>query len=107
LLYDSKFLEEMHMDAASRGSSAAPSPHDENHHHFLAFVQKDGQVWELNGGMNGPLLRGTLKDEEDLLSENGLKLTVQDFLTAAEQSGFEEMSIVAVTGPGAAASRLP
>lgn len=107
LLYDSKFLEEMHMDAASRGSSAAPSPHDENHHHFLAFVQKDGQVWELNGGMNGPLLRGTLKDEEDLLSENGLKLTVQDFLTAAEQSGFEEMSIVAVTGPGAVASRLP
>ena len=107
LLYDSKFLEEAHMDAASRGSSAAPSPRDENHHHFLAFVQKDGQVWELNGGMNGPLLRGTLQDEEDLLSANGLKLTVQDFLTAAEQGAFEEMSIVAVTGPDAVAPRLP
>ncbi|KAJ5370112.1 ubiquitin carboxyl-terminal hydrolase isozyme L3 [Penicillium cataractarum] len=105
LLYDSKFLEEAHMDAASRGSSTAPSPRDENNHHFVAFVQEDGQVWELNGGMNGPLLRGTLCQGEDLLSEKGLSLTVKDFLTAAEQGGHGEMSIVAVTGADAVAPR--
>ncbi|CEJ61710.1 hypothetical protein PMG11_10233 [Penicillium brasilianum] len=105
LLYDSKFLEEAHMDAASGGSSTAPSPRDENHHHFVAFVQEEGQVWELNGGMNGPLLRGTLDQGEDLLSEKGLSLTVKDFLDAAEQDGHEQMSIVAVTGANAVAPR--
>jgi ubiquitin carboxyl-terminal hydrolase L3 len=103
LLYDSEFLEKAHMDAASGGSSTAPSPRDENYHHFVGFVQKDGQVWELNGGMNGPLLRGTLSQGEDLLSEQGLNLTAQDFLGVAEQSGLGEMSIVAVTGADAVA----
>lgn len=96
LLYTSTFLEEAHMEAAASGSSMAPSPHDENHHHFVAFVQKGDKVWELNGGMNGPLLQGTL--EEDLLSERGLAMTVQDYLDAATKGGYGEMSIVAVAG---------
>ncbi|KAL4916000.1 putative ubiquitin carboxyl-terminal hydrolase isozyme L3 [Aspergillus aurantiobrunneus] len=103
LLYDSSFLEAAHMDAASRGSSNAPSPRDDNHHHFLAFVRKDGNVWELNGGMNGPLFRGVLGEREDLLSERGLELTAQDFLIAAEQTGCDGMSLVAITGPDAVA----
>ena len=96
LLYTSTFLEEAHMEAAASGSSRAPSPHDENHHHFIAFVQRGDKVWELNGGMNGPLLRGTL--EEDLLSARGLAMTVQGFLDAAATGGFGEMSIVAMAG---------
>lgn len=103
LLYESKFLEEAHMAAASMGSSAVPSPQDDNHHHFIAFVQKAGNVWELNGGMNGPLMHGTLKGAEDLLSERGLAMTVQDFLEAAAKGGHGEMSIVAVAGEGARA----
>ncbi|GFG04525.1 ubiquitin carboxyl-terminal hydrolase isozyme L3, putative [Aspergillus udagawae] len=103
LLYNSSFLEEVHMDAASRGSSNVPSPREDNRHHFLAFVQTDGKVWELNGGMNGPLFRGVLGEGEDLLSERGLELTARDFLTAAEQTGCNEMSIVAVTGAEAVA----
>lgn len=98
LLYESRFLEDAHMEAASTGSSAAPSPPDDNHHHFIAFVRREGKVWELNGGMNGPLLRGTLESEEDLLSERGLAMTVQDFLDAAAKGGYGEMSIVAVAG---------
>lgn len=103
LLYESKFLEEAHMAAASMGSSAAPLPQDDNHHHFVAFVQKEGKVWELNGGMNGPLMRGTVAGEEDLLSKRGLAMTVQDFLDAAAKGGYGEMSIVAVAGEGAQA----
>lgn len=100
LLYDSKFLEEAHMDAATYGYSTVPSPRDDNHHHFVAFVQQNGQVWELNGGMNGPLLRGELGESEDLLSEQGMKLTVGDFLETAGQDALE-ISITAVTGPDA------
>lgn len=100
LLYDSKFLEEAHMDAATFGYSTFPSPAEDNHHHYVAFVQKDGQVWELNGGMNGPLVRGRLGEGEDLLSEQGMKLTVGDFLDVAGQDAIE-ISITAVTGPDA------
>ncbi|KAJ5483004.1 hypothetical protein N7539_006450 [Penicillium diatomitis] len=96
LLYESEFLEKAHMDAASRGSSRVPSPREDNQHHFMAFVQKDSRVWELNGGLPGPFLRGTAEMGEGLLSEKGLKLTVQEFLAAAEQTGHSEMSIVAV-----------
>ncbi|OQE84120.1 hypothetical protein PENNAL_c0029G05803 [Penicillium nalgiovense] len=74
LLYDSRFLEEAHMDAASEGSSIVPLPQEECGFHFIAFVKKDGKVWELNGGMNGPLLRGEL--EGDLLGEEGLDMTI-------------------------------
>lgn len=64
---------------------------------------KDANVWELNGGMNGPFFRGVLGDGEDLLSERGLELTAQDFLIAAEQTGCDEMGIVAITGADAVA----
>ncbi|KAJ5609885.1 Ubiquitin carboxyl-terminal hydrolase [Penicillium herquei] len=97
LLYDSEFLEAAHMDAAAQGSSAAPSPHDDNHHHFVGFVQTPGGVWELNGGMNGPLRRGSLPMEFDLLSEEGLALTVNDFLDEAAKGGYGEMSMVAIS----------
>ncbi|KAJ5129180.1 uncharacterized protein N7515_005219 [Penicillium bovifimosum] len=95
LLYDSKFMEEAHMDAASQGCSIVPSPQDECKHHFIAFVKKDGKVWELNGGMNGPLLRGEI--EGDLLSDEGLGMTARDFLDAADTVAHSGMSIVAVT----------
>ncbi|KAJ5549719.1 hypothetical protein N7535_002344 [Penicillium sp. DV-2018c] len=94
LLYDSKFLEEAHMDAASQGCSIVPSPQEECRYHFIAFVKKDGKVWELNGGMNGPLLRGEI--EGDLLSDEGLDMTVRDFLDAADMVVHSGMSIVAV-----------
>ncbi|KAJ5086281.1 hypothetical protein NUU61_007588 [Penicillium alfredii] len=97
LLYESTFLEEAHMDAALRGCSVVPSAQDECRFHFVAFVKKDGTVWELNGGMNGPFHRGTLGDEEDLLCEKGLKLTVKDFLDAADREVHQGMSIVALT----------
>lgn len=97
LLYDSKFLEEAHMDAASQGCSIVPLPQEDCGFHFIAFVKKEGRVWELNGGMNGPLLHGEL--EEDLLSNTGLDMTVRKFLHAADEVVHHGMSIVAVTEP--------
>jgi ubiquitin carboxyl-terminal hydrolase L3 len=96
LLYNSKFLEEAHMDAASEGCSIVPLPQDECGFHFVAFVKKAGEVWELNGGLNGPLLRGSLETDLDLLSDQGLDLTVRDFLHSAETEVHRGISIVAV-----------
>ncbi|KAJ5772792.1 hypothetical protein N7457_007688 [Penicillium paradoxum] len=93
LLYDSKFLEEAHMDAASQGCSIVPLPEEDCPFHFIAFVKKDGKVWELNGGMNGPLLHGELAG--DLLGGDGLDMTVREFLYAADKEVHRGMSIVA------------
>ncbi|KAJ5602187.1 hypothetical protein N7510_011721 [Penicillium lagena] len=98
LLYESQFLEDAHMDAAQQGASSIPSAQDDNHFHFVGFVKMDdGRVWELNGGLPGPLFRGMLQPDEDLLGERGLAMTVQDFLDAAQtQRSNIGVSMVAV-----------
>ncbi|EIT75463.1 putative ubiquitin carboxyl-terminal hydrolase isozyme L3 [Aspergillus flavus] len=86
VVYEALFLEEAHMDAARGGSSGVPGPEEDNGFHFVGFVKGgDGRVWELNGGMPGPLERGVLGDGEDLVSEAGLRLTVGDFMEAAKE----------------------
>ncbi|PLB48414.1 putative ubiquitin carboxyl-terminal hydrolase isozyme L3 [Aspergillus steynii IBT 23096] len=85
VLYDSQFLEDAHMDAAVRGSSTVPSAAEHAAGHFIAFV-KDvrGKVWELNGSLPGPLERGDLGPGDDLLSPEGVKLTVGEFVDVAK-----------------------
>lgn len=81
LLYESDFLEMAHMNAANTGDSTAPSPEDPNYFHFIAFVKADdGHLWELNGGMPGPLDHGLLAPDEDALSRKALDRTVRQFI---------------------------
>jgi len=82
-LEDSKDLEEAHAEAAKQGDSAVPAnAEDEVEFHYVCFVQshKNGRVYELDGDKKGPVDSGcTLHDDDDLLSENALKL-VRDFI---------------------------
>ena len=92
-LYDDKEIEHLHMAAAHIGDSTVPSAEDDNFHHFITFVKgRDGHLWELNGGMKGPVDRGVL--EGDVISEQGLKNGVGGFLR--EAGGEVEFSIVAL-----------
>jgi ubiquitin carboxyl-terminal hydrolase L3 len=75
VLEDSDEFEELHADAAKLGDTAAPIEIGEDHsgQHFVSFVKaKDGHLWELEGGRMGPLDRGALKDDEDVLSPAAL-----------------------------------
>jgi ubiquitin carboxyl-terminal hydrolase L3 len=82
LLYESDFLEMAHMNAADMGDSAAPLPEDPNYFHFMAFVKADdGHLWELNGGLPGPLDHGLLEPDEDALSPRALDRTVRQFIS--------------------------
>ncbi|THC92421.1 hypothetical protein EYZ11_008111 [Aspergillus tanneri] len=99
LLYDSKFLEEAHMDAAVTGSTHVPTAQDKVEGHFMAFV-KDvrGKVWELNGSLPGPVERGVLVADEDLLSQNGIQMTILDFIeTSKTVEGGWGISIVGLS----------
>ena len=84
LLYDSKELELAHSAAARMGDSRAPLPEDDNENHYISFVKgKDGHLWELNGGMKGPVDRGALAEDDDMLSERALQLGVRSFMKHA------------------------
>jgi ubiquitin carboxyl-terminal hydrolase L3 len=88
LLYDSAALEAAHMAAAVRGDTVAPDAREENYQHFICFVKgRDGHLWELNGGMKGPVDRGVLVEEEDALSEKALGLGVRTFLDLVGEGG--------------------
>jgi ubiquitin carboxyl-terminal hydrolase L3 len=75
VLEDSGEFEKAHADAAKLGDTEAPIEIEEykKGQHFVAFVKaKDGHLWELEGGRMGPLDRGALKDDEDVLSAAAL-----------------------------------
>jgi len=75
LLYNSDVLEKAHQEAAQTGDSRAPTIDEPVPYGFTAFVKgKDGHLWELEGRRKGPVDRGTLADDEDVLSPKALEM---------------------------------
>ncbi len=101
MLYQSRALESAHADAAKKGDSAAPDAEANVDLHFVAFVKSEkGDLWELDGRRKGPLNRGKLGPEDDVLSEKGQELGVQAFLKREEEAGGGELRFsVVMLGP--------
>jgi len=101
LLYNSKSIEAAHAMAAAQGDSTAPDAEASVDLHFVAFVKdKEGDLWELDGRRKGPLNRGKLGPEDDVLSEKGQELGVQSFLKREEEAGGGELRFsVVMLGP--------
>lgn len=101
LLYKSQALEAAHATAAAKGDTSAPDANDRVDLHFVAFVKdKNNDVWELDGRRKGPLNRGRLSREDDVLSEKGQELGVQSFLKREEKAGGGELRFsVVMLGP--------
>lgn len=87
-LHDSDMLEKAHAAAAQTGDSTVPALGEEPYHAFIAFVKgKDGHLWELEGRRKGPVDRGLLGDDEDVLSEKALNLGPFPFMKREEAAG--------------------
>jgi len=86
-------LETAHQEAANLGDTTAPSATDEVDLHYVCFVKDraDGHLWEMDGRRKGPLDRGSLGAEDDVLSEAALKLGVRAFLKREEEAGGGEL----------------
>jgi ubiquitin carboxyl-terminal hydrolase L3 len=104
VLEDSDEFEKAHAEAAKLGDTAAPTPQSDKHtgQHFVAFVKaKDGHLWELEGSRKGPLDRGALKDDEDVLSaaalEKGLGRLIK---TESDKGGDLRFSAIALAKSG-------
>jgi len=100
VLYDSDEFEKAHTKAAQLGDTATPTPKSDEHtgQHFVAFVKaKDGHMWELEGSRMGPLDRGELDADEDVLSEKALERGLGRLMRIeAEKGGDLRFSAIAL-----------
>lgn len=98
LLYESEALESAHRAAASGGDTSAPAAEDNIDLHYVCFVKSEkNQLWELDGRRKGPLNRGDLSPDEDVLSERALDLGVRSFLKRESQAGGGELRFSLIT----------
>jgi ubiquitin carboxyl-terminal hydrolase L3 len=99
-LEDSDAFEKAHADAVKLGDTAPPATIGEDHsgQHFVAFVKaKDGHLWELEGGRKGPLDRGVLKEDEDVLSPAALEKGIGRLMRIeSEKGGDLRFSVIAL-----------
>lgn len=97
LLETNSDLANAHKSAATQGDTAAPAATDDVDLHYVCFVKtEDGGLWELDGRRKGPLKRGQLEKDEDVLSQTALTLGPLKFL---ERGGGDlRFSCVALAG---------
>ena len=61
---------------------------------------QEGHLWELDGRRKGPLMRGDLDPDNDVLSEQALQLGVRAFLKRESEAGGGELRFsLIVLGP--------
>lgn len=99
LLYNSQALEKAHQSAAAGGDTAAPDAEDNIDLHYVCFVKDgDDNLWEMDGRRKGPMNRGQLGADEDVLSDKALELGVKKFLAREEEAGGGELrfSVIAL-----------
>jgi ubiquitin carboxyl-terminal hydrolase L3 len=92
-LYDNKEFEEAHQSVAELGDTVAPDAEGGNEAgHFIAFIKgDDGKLWELEGSRKGPIERGLLEDDEDVLSEKALALGIGRIIELEKANGGGEL----------------
>ncbi|KAI2771557.1 putative ubiquitin carboxyl-terminal hydrolase [Daldinia loculata] len=86
LLYNSVPFEKAHESCVQLGDTVAQN---EEHlgQHFVAFVKVGGRLWELEGSRKGPIDRGALADDEDILSPRALDLGLRRAIRLEQQAG--------------------
>ena len=100
LLVQSSALEKAHGEAASLGDSEPIAADASVDLHYVCFVKSEkGNLWEMDGRRTGPINRGPLSPEEDVLSETALDLGVRSFLKREEAAGGGELrfSLIALS----------
>ncbi|KAK3986876.1 ubiquitin carboxyl-terminal hydrolase isozyme L3 [Cladorrhinum sp. PSN332] len=93
MLYDDEAYEEAHKSVASIGDTAAPTIRDHIHlgQHFVGYVKANGRLWELEGSREGPLDRGELGEDEDVLSPKALELGLKRIIKLELASGGHDL----------------
>ncbi|KAF2197168.1 cysteine proteinase [Delitschia confertaspora ATCC 74209] len=100
LLYESESLESAHQGAAAGGDTAAPTADERVDLHYVCFIKSaEGHLWEMDGRRKGPINRGSLAADEDVLSEKALDLGVRSFLKRELEAGDDLRFSLVVLSP--------
>jgi ubiquitin carboxyl-terminal hydrolase L3 len=75
-----------------------PGAEDDIDLHYVCFVKDEkNHLWEMDGRRKGPLDRGVLQEDQDVLSEKALDLGVRRFLKREEETGGGELRFSLIT----------
>ncbi|GAM84483.1 hypothetical protein ANO11243_024790 [Dothideomycetidae sp. 11243] len=77
MLYDNEAFERAHKSLEQLGDSEADPMDGRKGGHFVSFVKAGGRLWELEGDRKGPLDRGDLAHDEDVLSPRALDMGIK------------------------------
>ena len=93
MLYNSDAFERAHKSVEQAGDSYADPTGERNGGHFVSFVKSgDGKLWELEGSRKGPLERGCLAEDEDVLSPRALEMGIKRIIKLnADEGGGESL----------------
>lgn len=87
-------IDSIHKIAALEGDSAVPSLEEEINLHFVALVQRGGQLWELDGRRSGPVSHG--KSSKDTFLSDCAQMIQQKYVNKSSSITFSVMAISSV-----------
>lgn len=87
MLYNNEAFEIAHKSVQEAGDSHVDSTLERNGGHFVSFVKSGGKLWELEGSRKGPLDRGDLRDDEDVLSPRALEVGIKRIIKLDTSGG--------------------
>lgn len=93
-LYDNEAFEAAHASVAAMGDTRAPMLGASEHagQHFVSFVKADdGHLWELEGSRKGPIDRGVLAEDEDVLSPKALEMGLKRVIKLVQDAGIDDL----------------
>jgi ubiquitin carboxyl-terminal hydrolase L3 len=96
VIEDDADLEAAYKAVALQGDSEAPeNPEEEVDFHYVCFVRshKNGHLYELDGDQRGPIDRGLLGPNEDVISVSGLRV-IQEFVQREKERGNQFSALV-------------
>ncbi|KAG9671943.1 ubiquitin carboxyl-terminal hydrolase, partial [Aureobasidium melanogenum] len=91
MLYNNEAFEIAHKSVEEAGDSHVDPSLERNGGHFVSFVKCDGKLWELEGDRKGPLDRGSLGGNEDVLSPRALDMGIKRIIALNASGGDGEL----------------
>lgn len=97
MLYNNKPFELAHKSVEEAGDTLAIPAAENTGQHFVAFVKAEGKLWELEGSRKAPLERGSLADNEDVLSLRALEMGLKRIIRLkSDERGDVRFSCIAL-----------
>ncbi|KAF2756318.1 ubiquitin carboxyl-terminal hydrolase-like protein isozyme L3 [Pseudovirgaria hyperparasitica] len=87
MLYDNGSFETAHKSVELVGDTSAAHMDGHAGQHFVSYVKSKGKLWELEGSRKGPIDRGELAEDEDVLSPRALELGLKRIMKVESDAG--------------------